>query len=386
MNEGEHMNSSAVNTGEAFWKALLEHIVEKGRRTPKSQVERAIGPILGFFLDKAISDLLNSEVITLAAEFPLKKKGSNLSTNVDWLMYDTKNNELLLVELKTDLESFRGDQFARYLEFIDSDAPWKELMDGFNEILLASKSWKYACVKTELLAKTESSQNESSLKIEDATAKLVYLVPDACVKNSKFAKLELEHRDKVMLFPFEALRMRNDGTDGVDFAPYQEMLYQALHRLDVACEESLKGPRGSSVYQENLSLKDVLVKCGETNADHPIIVGFMGGEGKLKQESLTHLEQRSFKWDWGGDKGASGKDRRNWVRADVFIDIVKSLPPEHSRSDEGIRYLVEQITDALRNNRKLTLGQVLDGVSSTAGVPLEDMWDDDLGRALATKK
>lgn len=377
MNEGEDMNSTAVKTGEAFWKALLEHIVEKGRRTPKSQVERAIGPILGFFLDQAISDLLNTKVITLAAEFPLKKKGSNLSTNVDWLMYDTVNNELLLVELKTDMESFCRNQLARYLEFIDSDAPWKELMDGFNEILLASKSWKYVCVNEELLDKTETSKN-----IKDATAKLLYLMPKRMVEKSR----DLADKERVILVPFEALRMPNDGKYGVDFAPYQEMLYQTLRRLDDYCEESLKGPRGSSAYQEKLSLKDVLVKCGETNAERPIIVGFMGGEGKLKQQSLAHLEQRSFKGDWGGDNGASGKDRRNWVRADAFIDIVKSLPPEHSRSDEEIRYLVEQISDALRNNRKLTLGQILDGLSSTAGVPLEDMSDDALVRALATKK
>ena len=89
-----------------FFDSLVKHIM-LGVKIPKVQIERVIGPILGFFIEDILSSLLDEHIVTISAEFPLRKfendsgTRNNQSTNIDWLMYCRKKKELIFVELKT---------------------------------------------------------------------------------------------------------------------------------------------------------------------------------------------------------------------------------------------------------------------------------------------
>ena len=213
----------------------MTQLVENGRRTPKVQVERSIGPILGFFLEKAISDLLGREVMTLAPEFPLKKAEDNQSTNIDWLMYDKTRNELLLVELKTENTSFRKEQLTTYLRLVTNEAPWEGIKRDLCRIGKASKSRK----KYENTWKELGTKTENFPQIESAVLNVIYLAPEST--RGSF-KLEIDKfkndpnsptlKGSVEFFSFADLdRIAGRDLSG-DFAPYRKLLYMKLKGLD----------------------------------------------------------------------------------------------------------------------------------------------------------
>mgnify|MGYP001447775819 FL=1 len=82
-------------------KELLERIVEYNN-LPKFQVERALSPIISFYIANMISKIKNGDEIKLITpEFPLKKE-NNQSKNIDYLLVNQSKKKLILVELKTD--------------------------------------------------------------------------------------------------------------------------------------------------------------------------------------------------------------------------------------------------------------------------------------------
>lgn len=92
----------------------------EGTMIPKSQIERAVGPILSMFLDVVLSETfredkkLSGSLKLVCPEFPLKKKDNWQSTNIDWLMYNKDRKQLLFVELKTSDTSINDDQNSIY--------------------------------------------------------------------------------------------------------------------------------------------------------------------------------------------------------------------------------------------------------------------------------
>ena len=109
-----------------FFEALMAQLMQ-GSMIPKVQVERSIGPILGFFLAEALSAALDEDLVSLCPEFPIRKmrldeSGNNQSTNIDWLMFSRSKNDLLLVELKTTDTSFREEQSDIYRRLQDTIA------------------------------------------------------------------------------------------------------------------------------------------------------------------------------------------------------------------------------------------------------------------------
>lgn len=390
MSAGKDTNTTAAGTAEGFWDALLDHIVEKGRRTPKVQVERAIGPILGFFLEKAVSDLLGSEVITLAAEFPLKKKKTNQSTNIDWLMYDRTKNELLLIELKTEASSFSREQLESYLEISAACKPWKNLVEGFEEIFKSSDSWKYDCALKNLMQATGTTY-ESDIAdfkrlekaLDEATLRVIYIAPQAVVDWFDCCQ-DLEYKANGNFYPFKSLKMCGDTRDDRDFDHFRERFYDALQRLDEECVEESKKLSLSTErpYQGLVSLNDILAKCDEHNLERPIVIGFTGGLKKLRKQNFSYIKKRLYKWSWASDKCANGKSTQNWIKADDFSSTVKKLlSPPFCREDE-IQRLAKQVSDGIRNNPDLTLGQLIEGASRRLGIPLDELSDDELVKEL----
>ena len=393
----ETVNLMATEAGVAFWGNLLTHIVEGGRRTPKFQVERAIGPMLGFFLPRALSELLDSNghsngetrdksvVITLAAEFPLKKPGdSKQSTNIDWLMYDTANNELLLVELKTEFASFQGEQLDRYLELATTANPWIGMKEDFDNICKVTKSPKYTYAAKQLREVLDNCPD-----VENARVRVVYLAPkataaafDEAVK--KFKPTSALGSDSAVCFFFEDLARFANGTAKDDLAPYRDKLFSALTALDrdLVLDESGEDLTEASKknYRGRLSLDEVLRNCKE---DKSILVGFAGGSKALAQQDFSHLQNRLYKWDNAGDKGVGSKIQVNWIEAEQFLKIVEPILSCALHSDADVQRLASAVGDALRNNPKLTLGQIIERVSSDAPIPLGELSDDDLIKALA---
>jgi len=374
-----------------FFEDLLTHIMH-GVNTPKFQVERAIGPILGFFLPKAISELLNSErhahrkgripsnVVTLAAEFPLKKpEPSKQSTNIDWLMYDTANKELLLVELKTEFASFQGGQLDRYLQLAATASPWTGMKAGFDEICNVTKSPKYGCAKKQLDILLKNYPD-----VEKARVRVVYLAPKATAASFTEAVKDFKQRnpelvlgdDSAVCFSFDDLAHDSTRKENGDFSGYRDMLFEALRQLDV--DDKALMETGTKNYRGLSTLDDMLKKCRK---DASILVGFLGGSKALAQQDSAHLEKRLYKWDKAGDESVGRKNQINWIEAEQFIKIVQPILSSPLRSEADLERIVLGVGNALRNNPKLTLGQIIEQASSNAPIPLEDLSDDDLVKA-----
>ena len=254
------MNTEDVKANDHFFARILNNIIYKGRRTPKFQVERAISPILEIFLEKAISDLivhkrlfvddskavLQSEMITLASEFPLMKdppnkseeplkKKNNQSTNFDWLMFDKISGDLLLLELKTDSASFHIDQLKTYLTLAVSERPWDGIKGNFERIIASSKSKKKYLNAKEKFDKICGSCTGR----ENARMNILYLAPQSI--KSRFDEVTSKLmkgfptsgiENKVAFCSFQDLKESAGEESGGDFAQHRKQLYEALVDLD----------------------------------------------------------------------------------------------------------------------------------------------------------
>ena len=252
METGDDMKSIEGKADEEFWGELLKHLIDDGRRIPKFQVERAIGPVLGFFLDKAISDLidskglfgskgsLKSEMVTLASEFPLIKqsnegKEGKQSTNIDWLMFDKTSGELLLLELKTDSSSFHAEQLKIYLTLAATECPWNGIRSNPGNISPFSKSkQKYITAQKNL-----EDISASCKGIEGASLNVLYLAPLSIKSGFEkalgelakdYPALDLEKR--IAFCSFDDLRNAAGEKLSGEFALYRKQLYDALIQLD----------------------------------------------------------------------------------------------------------------------------------------------------------
>jgi hypothetical protein len=388
MTKGEDMSEKPGERDEEFWVKLLDHIVEKGRRTPKVQVERAIGPILGLFLDESISNLLASDVITLAHEFPLKREQGCQSRNIDWLMYDTTNNEILLVELKTEATSFRKDQLRIYVDLAGSGPPWTSMQNDFNEIFTCSKNCKYVWAKSEL----DRKLGELGSGIDTAQARVIYLAPestrdsfDKALKDLSLDPDDLAKKvERVKFVSFSDLSDISDSTSKGSFPRHRDKFFKILRCLDKPVEDYegdvVDGQRASGKsYQGRISFEEVLRMCKENG---PITVGFMGGLPALERQDVAHLEKRMYKWDWANGKGIGEKNPYNWINGVDFAQAVRMIRSTKARSEADSLRLSACVEKVLLANPDFTFGQLIDLVSSDADVALDEMDDEWLIGAL----
>lgn len=174
--------SHSGHDGVAFFQALLKQVGE-GCQTPKFQVERAIGPILGIFIEDAMRSLLGAGVHLIAAEFPLKK-GNNQSSNIDWLLYDSDSRKLIFLELKTDRSSFRHGQLANYLEKGSAaDRLWQKLRSDLECIQASTKKkekYKAYLDGIDRIVDRLSEGGQGRIGFSPVGVKVVYLAPARC--------------------------------------------------------------------------------------------------------------------------------------------------------------------------------------------------------------
>ena len=153
-----------------FVEALMKNILD-GVMIPKLQIERTIGPILGFFLEGILSKNLDVSVVMLSPEFPIRihrllDSDKNYSTNIDWLMMDVDKKELLLVELKTSDTSLNKDQIEVYKNLQKLIAKEKSSSFLVNELeRIASASQEHGKYKNILLMIADALEVDGNVEV-----------------------------------------------------------------------------------------------------------------------------------------------------------------------------------------------------------------------------
>lgn len=303
-----------------FWAELVSHLIEEGQSTPKLQLERAIGPLLGFFIEEVVSVIQDGRtIIKLMPEFPLRKGDSFQSTNIDWLLYDKDKNEIIFLELKTSRSSFSSEQMETYNQFITEEgtpSPWTTLYENFNSIAeRAAKTYrneKYARAKDAIDRQKERCGNN----ISHARVKLIYLCPfgsaasaeEISAPQASFVTFK-ELSNKLSRVP-TSKRSKNYWA--------LELLGKFLRDLD---EEHIvdlpKHPEKN--YQGQVKFEDAVQLAREFGND--IIIGYMGG---IDEFIKGWREKAGWKWDWAeiGRSAPGNKDPKNWIPGNIFLEVV----------------------------------------------------------------
>lgn len=308
-----------MNDRTEFVSQLMTHILE-GCQIPKVQVERAVGPVLGFFLADVLTatleddDSLSGQYIVLCPEFPLLKPVGKLSTNIDWLLYNETRRELVFLELKTDGGSFSDEQAVIYLQNklkVEREGA-AFLLKDLSIIEAASKSDKYAnilkMIETRLPVAEEALATCHTLRV-------IYLLPAFMNESTR----SLRHMDKVLSFGELA-----SGIGG-RFAEEWRVIHAALQQLDEAGSPKQKAKNSGGAaenYQGRLDFERVRALCRDQGAQ--VVVGFDGGEAALKAAGREYLQKRVFKWD-NATGGSGVKQSANWIQGDRFIEIVEQI-------------------------------------------------------------
>ncbi len=303
----------------SFIGAMMDHIME-GMMVPKVQIERAVGPILGMFLEDVLTETLRDDARVsgrfsmICPEFPFKKEDNRQSTNVDWLMCNLDRRQLVFLELKTSDSSVDLEQSAIYHakqaavrrvggSFLIEDL--KELRD------VSGEHGKYSY----LIEKKVGPKAAAIAACRDAV--ILYLVP-----RSAEAKIR-GHTDRLLTFS-----MLSDSIPG-PFAEEWKAIRLRLCMLDESSKQvrnhrsdGASGTGSALNFAARVDFRSVVELC--RNRGDAVIVGFSGGTAALGRSSLQSLERRLFKWDHAHG-GTGTKDPANWIRGSVFLKIIGEL-------------------------------------------------------------
>ena len=328
------LNPSAAHSEFAseapFFAALMQHLMQ-GTMIPKVQVERSIGPIIGFFLEEALKVKLGANLVMLSPEFPILKsrlaeQGNKQSTNIDWLMLNLDAPELLLVELKTTDTTFREEQaqiYEKLQEAIASRGSAAFLLDDLLEIRDASQeSGKYGVVLNLLKAACEvDSEVELRERLGQCKrARVIYLAPKVSQpRNWRPTDQGWEW------ISFGDLPLTLDGHN---FPNQWPVLREHLAALDEDTRNKRNGEEmfvaGTKNYREQLKFAPLLERSRREGA--AMVVSLQDWRTVLPTMTLQQLEAKTFKYDLA-DGGEGKKDPNNWISGDQFLAHVLTLQP-----------------------------------------------------------
>lgn len=319
-----------------FIHQLMVHILE-GNQIPKVQLERVVGPILGFFLAEVLTTTLqkdegfSGQYRMLCPEFPLLKPVGRQSSNIDWLLYNETRQELVFLELKTASGSFCAKQAVTYLEkrlqVLDQGAGF--LAEDLKKIEKASLAAdKYAFVQ-KMLAERFPGGLEALKACRKA--QVMYLVPATALQQEA---CHFNRMDKVLTF--------SELADQIDdpFASEWYTICHALRQLDGG-SQPIPPKAAPENYQAHNDFEQIKRLCRDKEAH--IIVGFMGGEQALQQANLTYLRQRTYKWD-RTNGGHGYKHQANWINGDRFLEVVNRIEADLAASEPATK---RQLPDLL---------------------------------------
>lgn len=206
-----------------FVEKMMDSILE-GAKIPKVQVERAVAPIIGVFIDSlltkyfSLDDKYSGTYELIAPEFPLKKE-NNQSTNIDYLLINIEKKFMVFLELKTDVSSFKKEQADIYLGYKqrvhDNTALvlYEDLLK-IQEASIKKSKYQYLADKCSKYIDVMKQLNELII---------VYLVPEPIKKQVK----EISEIDSVMAFKELPINIKDD------YVKYWEIIREYLTKLDL---------------------------------------------------------------------------------------------------------------------------------------------------------
>lgn len=311
-----------------FFEDLMAYIMQ-GTMIPKVQIERNIGPIIGFFLAEALSKRFEENIISLCPEFPIRKSrldvpGNNQSTNIDWLMYSSDKKEIILLELKTADTSYKNEQVDIYRalqQCIGARQSASFLLDELEAISQASnEGGKYRNIQSTMC--DAFGDNAAALQQELVNckkARLIYLAPRVSRPDN------WTNADDTVWLTFA------DLPETLDEHIYSEQ-WPILRKHLVKLDDSTRRLRNGEDSIENafknfkgvLRLEQLLELC--RTSDEPIVIGLINWREKVSQMTFDELNSRSYKWDFA-QEGTGKKVARNWITGDDFLRCVESVRP-----------------------------------------------------------
>lgn len=304
-----------------FIAALMEHVME-GVNIPKVQIERVVGPIIGFFIAEVLTETfknhpeLSGEYLVLSPEFPLLKGDENKqSTNIDWLMYNKTKKELVFLELKTTDTTFDAAQAQIYISLMkkieeEGGEGSKFLIENIENIQRHSgESGKYGYILKQLEEKLPDCRN---IFAECRAAQVVYLAPQVAHK--------AEFSTDIHWLSFGELAPTLPQNS---FGDEWTIILDYLKKLDGCNRKSRNGE-----IAEELGLNyggkdnfDAIIQHSKLTGKS-IVIGFNGGESALNASDLNYLQNRSYKWDLA-ENGQGKKVGRNWISGEQFLEIIQ---------------------------------------------------------------
>lgn len=310
----------------AFFDELMDYIM-LGNMIPKVQIERNIGPIIGYFLADVLSQKLNESIIALCPEFPIRKArigeaNNNQSTNIDWLMYSRDKNEIILIELKTTDTSYKHEQAKVYRALqktIHDKQSAKFLLDELQTISeISNEGGKYRNVQTSLATNFDNDVEKMTRELSTCKrARLIYLAPEVS------RPANWTDCDDATWLSFSQL----PETLGKHVHSEQwSILRKHLIQLDSNTRRTRNGENTISKsvrnYTDRKSYTDLLTHVQTT--EEPVVIGLKNWRKELPLMTLTDLQERNYKWDVA-TSGRGKKITRNWIAGDDFLSHVNLL-------------------------------------------------------------
>ncbi len=318
---------------DTFANSLMTHIME-ATMIPKVQVERVVGPILSMFIGDVLTATLQHDshlsgnIKLIAPEFPLKKENNRQSTNIDWLMFNTSRDQLLLVELKTSDTSIRGSQNSIYFSAKNAI---KNKGGGFLvkdlELLrdASQESGKYQFV----LENKVAPFREEISNCQDAV--IIYIVPRSIEERTQ------RYADRVLTF--SSLAKIITGPHANEW----QIIHKHLTKLDNLSQRSRNRKVSTTVRSKNSSKSsrqkrwqgtfkfDEMVEfCQEHGSE--IIIGFTGGKTQFASTPLSSLKNRShYKWDYA--RNIAGKNAIDWISGNQIVSLFEQRN-QHQNSSQ----------------------------------------------------
>jgi len=115
----------------------LIDLLEDNKKFPYYAAERRIDLFLSYYIEYILTDYFNENVSFVAPEFPIKHETGNQANKADLLCNFTISKQPIIVEIKTDKESFKPSQLDKY---INSTQNWPQVIEGLPKIVEKSKS------------------------------------------------------------------------------------------------------------------------------------------------------------------------------------------------------------------------------------------------------
>ena len=324
------MSSATNGSGDsgkenAFFKALVAHLME-GAMIPKVQVERSIGPVLGFFMPDVMTELLGKNVVMLSPEFPICKDDNKQSTNIDWLMLDLDTPQLLLVELKTTDTTFRASQATAYsaLQKLITENSGAFLLDDLQGIQGNSKErgkYQNVCEQMQKACGVSSEPELRDILSKCFSTQVIYILPEVIRERAS----ETPNTEGWKWLSFEELAAVKPP-EWPFFAEWQLFgkKLEMLDTLDIRKRNAAFASPERMKFEKPITFTQLVNK--HKDAGTVKVIGFINWKNELMKASPESLGKRLYKVEDAAN--TKGRVVRNWIPCDEFFRLIadKNVP------------------------------------------------------------